>query len=81
MPPAVPDLRRRYPNMTDEERLLRYSFAGSQVDKMVAAGPMQTEYRFETPISVLMAELAKRPRFRYVHIENKEIRLELTSPT
>lgn len=81
LPPAVPDLRRKYPNTTDEERLLRYSFAGSQVDKMVAAGPMQTEYRFETPISMLMAELAKRPRFRSVHIENKEIRLELTSPT
>ena len=34
VPPVVPELRKKYPNMSDEERLLRYSFAGAQVDGM-----------------------------------------------
>lgn len=77
MPPAIPELRRKYPNMSDEERLLRYSFAGTQVDDMLAAGPTQTEYRFETPISKLMSELAKRPKFKYVDIQKGDTRVHL----
>jgi oxaloacetate decarboxylase (Na+ extruding) subunit alpha len=77
LPPAVPELRRKYPGMSDEERLLRYSFAGTQVDEMLAAGTMQTEYRFEAPLVRLLNELAKRPRFRHVYIEKGDFRLEL----
>lgn len=77
LPPAVPELRKKYPSMSDEERLLRYSFAGLQVDEMLTAGPMQTEYRFETPLVRLLSELAKRPKLNHVYIENKGMRLEL----
>ena len=77
MPPAVPELRRKYPHVSDEERLLRYSFAGKQVDDMLAAGPTQTEYRFETPISRLMSELAKRRRFKYVDIQKGDTSVHL----
>jgi oxaloacetate decarboxylase alpha subunit len=38
--PAVPGLRKKYPNMSDEERLLRHLYAGSEVDGLVAAGAM-----------------------------------------
>lgn len=68
--PAVPGLRKKYPNMSDEERLLRYSYAGSQVDEMLAAGPMKTEYHFENPLVRLLEELTKRPRFRHVYLES-----------
>ena len=74
--PAVPALRKTYPNMSDEERLLRYSYAGSQVDEMLAAGPVKTEYSFETPIVRLLKELTKRPRLRHVYIETGGCRLE-----
>jgi len=77
MAPAVGDLRRKYPNISDEERLLRYSFAGTQVDEMLAAGPTQTEYRFETPLAKLISELAKRRQFKYVHIEKGDTRVHL----
>ncbi|MPZ46318.1 MAG: pyruvate carboxylase subunit B [Betaproteobacteria bacterium] len=77
MPPAVPELRRKYPNMSDEERLLRYSFAGTQVDEMLAAGPTRTEYHFQTPIAKLVSELAKRPKFKYVHIQKGDTRVDL----
>jgi oxaloacetate decarboxylase (Na+ extruding) subunit alpha len=77
MPDGVPDLRRRYPNMSDEERLLRYSFAGNQVDEMIAAGPTKTEYRFQTPIAQLLSELARRPRLKRVHIRKGDTSLYL----
>ena len=58
--PAVAALRRRYPGASDDERILRFMFAGTQVDEMLAAGAMKTEYEFENPLVRLMRELAKR---------------------
>ena len=75
--PAVPALRRKYPNMSDEERLLRYSYAGTQVDEMLAAGRMQTEYRFGNPVSRLIQEIAKRPKLARVYIQKKDLLLDL----
>ena len=68
-------LRKKYPNISDEERLLRYLYAGSQVDEMLAAGPINTEYRFEKPMVRLLQEIAKRPRLARVYIEGKGLRL------
>jgi hypothetical protein len=34
--------------------------AGSQVDEMLAAGPMVTEYAFEKPLVRLVRELSQR---------------------
>lgn len=65
--PAVAKLRKQYPNASDDERILRFMFAGSQVDDMLAAGPMRTEYAFEKPLVRLMRELAAR-RVSRVHI-------------
>ncbi|MBI4191033.1 MAG: carboxylase [Betaproteobacteria bacterium] len=75
--PAVPGLRKKYPNVSDEERLLRYSYAGTQVDEMLAAGPIQTEYYFEKPIVRLLNELAKRRKPARIYIEKGSTRLEL----
>lgn len=58
--PAVDKLRRQYPNMSDDERVLRFMFAGNQMDEMLAAGPMQTDYVFEKPIVRLVRELSER---------------------
>lgn len=60
LPPAVDRLRKQYPGMTDDERILRFMFAGAQVDEMLAAGPMRTEYSFEQPVVKLVRELAAR---------------------
>lgn len=66
--PAVPTLRRKYPKLSDEERLLRFCFAGNQVDEMRAAGPMPTNYRFEKPIDTLIREVTRRKSWHYVRI-------------
>jgi oxaloacetate decarboxylase alpha subunit len=75
--PAVPSLRKKYPHLSDEERLLRHLYAGSQVDVMRAAGPMQTEYYFDQPIVRLLKELAKRRNVGRIAISKGPTRLEL----
>ena len=37
LPPAVPELRKKYPNADDDERLLRVMFPGNEVDVMLKA--------------------------------------------
>ena len=75
--PAVPLLRRKYPHASDEERLLRHLYAGSQVDDMRAAGPLQTEYYFDKPIVRLLKELAKRRNPGRIAVSKGATRLEL----
>lgn len=75
--PGVPALRKKYPNMSDEERLLRQAYAGAQVDDMFAAGPIKTVYGFEHPLTRLLKEILKRPKQARVYIENKGFRLEM----
>ncbi len=58
--PARAALIAKYPNMSDDERVLRFMYAGSQVNDMLAAGAMKTEYRFEKPVTRLVRELAAR---------------------
>jgi oxaloacetate decarboxylase alpha subunit len=65
--PGLAKLRKQYPNASDDERALRSMFAGSQVDDMLAAGPMRTDYLFEKPLVRLMRELAERKITR-VHV-------------
>jgi oxaloacetate decarboxylase alpha subunit len=78
--PAVPAMRKQYPGISDEERLLRHLYAGSQVDDMLAAGPLRTRYYFDKPVVRLLKELAKRPRANRVYIEKGDLRIELTTP-
>ncbi|MEY4711214.1 MAG: hypothetical protein RIS88_664 [Pseudomonadota bacterium] len=58
--PAVDALRRQYPEASDDERLLRFMYAGAQVDDMRAAGPMRLDYPFEAPLTALVRGLAER---------------------
>ncbi len=75
--PGVPGLRKKYPDMSDDERLLRYSFAGSQVDQMQAAGPTITHYDFNKPLLHLLNELTKRREYKHVYVQKGPVRLEL----
>ncbi len=75
--PAVPGLRKKYPHISDEERLLRHLYAGSQVDDMLAAGAMRTQYFFDKPLVRLLQELAKRRIAGRVAISKGDLRLEL----
>jgi oxaloacetate decarboxylase alpha subunit len=75
--PGVPALRKKYPNMTDEERLLRHAYAGTQVDDMFAAGPIVTDYSYDVPVVRMIESLLKQPKRARVYVENKSFRMEL----
>lgn len=77
--PVVPALRAQYPAASDEERLLRFMYAGAQVDEMLAAGPTRTEYPFDgrTPLVRLITELARHPRFASISLRMGDLKLEL----
>jgi oxaloacetate decarboxylase (Na+ extruding) subunit alpha len=76
--PGVARLRARYPRASDDDRLLHFMFAGSQVEEMRAAGPMQTEWRPpRAPLVDLVAGLAGRPGIAHARIEKGPLVLEL----
>jgi oxaloacetate decarboxylase (Na+ extruding) subunit alpha len=77
--PAVAALRKKYPNASDEERLLRYMFAGSQVDDMLRGKTSMTqEYQHEHSVVGLLKNLSKRPRIGRVHISRGDFQLEIS---
>lgn len=75
--PAVDGLRRKYPRLSDEERLLRFCFAGKQVDDMRAAGPIRTSYSFERPLERLLKELTHRKSWHHISLEHADLKLSL----
>ena len=75
--PAVPVLRRTYPHASDDERLLRYMYAGSQVDDMLAAEPTRAEYAFERPLVRLIRELTQRRKYRRIYIRQRDLRIDI----
>lgn len=78
--PAVAALRRKYPGITDDERLLRYMFAGSQVDDMLAADTPMDDYQTEHSVVRLIKELGNRPRMGRVRISMNGLNLEIAGP-
>jgi oxaloacetate decarboxylase alpha subunit len=74
--PAVPKLRRQYPDRDDDERLLRFMFAGSQVDEMHAAGPLATEYVWRSKAIQLVAAALESRKAGYVSLATGEVKLE-----
>lgn len=75
--PAVPELRKKYPEASDDERLLRFMFAGSQVDEMLAARPARAEWSAEHPVVKLLEALVKRPKLSRVCVRKGDVLLEL----
>jgi oxaloacetate decarboxylase alpha subunit len=77
-PPAVADLRRLHPRMSDEERLLRFMFLGQQVDDMLAAGPVRTDYDpAAPPIAELIRAAASRNNVGSLSIRTGSYAVEL----
>lgn len=75
--PAIDALRKKYPSANDDECLLRYCLAGNQVDEMLAAGPMRTEYSIRRPLPQLIREISRRRNWHYVRIEGRGLELTL----
>ncbi|MDA8108221.1 MAG: pyruvate carboxylase subunit B [Betaproteobacteria bacterium] len=76
-PPGVAELRRKYPNAGDDERLLRFMFAGPQVDEMIAQVPASLPLAARNPIVHLVQELTRRPKVGRIYISKGDLKLEL----
>jgi len=77
--PAVAELRRKYPNASDDERLLRFMFAGSQVDDMLRDKVPVVDYRHEHSVVALVRHYAQQPKRARIHIERGSFSLEMAS--
>ncbi len=78
LPPALPGLRRTYPNMSDDERLLRYMFPGNEVDEMLAAGQLKVAVPAHGPIPRLIEALSGRPGVMHFDLEKQGTRVAFT---
>jgi oxaloacetate decarboxylase (Na+ extruding) subunit alpha len=76
--PAMPELRQKYPSASDDERLLRYMFSGNEVDDMIAAGPLKTEFSVKTPINRLLTALGERRTVRHFALQKGSEQIALT---
>jgi oxaloacetate decarboxylase (Na+ extruding) subunit alpha len=73
--PALPGLRKVYPNIDDDERLLRFMFAGKEVDEMKAAGALKLTVASRSPAASLIEALAGRPEVRFLEVEKRGARI------
>lgn len=76
--PVVPALRARYPNLSDDERVLRFLFPDEQVDAMLAAQPKVHSFSPEHPLVELVRESGRR-RLGRVHVSQGGLRMDLAS--
>ncbi|MFY0613170.1 MAG: hypothetical protein JXQ99_16685 [Hyphomicrobiaceae bacterium] len=73
--PVVPKLRRQHPNISDDERLLRYFFDKDLVDGAIGSRIDGEEFSVvETPVLHLLKELTKRTTKSQVIIEKAGFR-------
>jgi oxaloacetate decarboxylase alpha subunit len=76
--PALPALRKRYPDADGEELMLRHSFPEAEVAAMRTTPPDETDYSLAgKPFIHLIRELAARPDERHFVIGKPDFRLEM----
>jgi len=79
-PPSPAELRRRFPNVSDEELVLRASMPAEQVDAMRRAGPARLHYNpWMRPVVALLEELVKRPPLAELSVSKPGLELRLRS--
>lgn len=77
--PVVPRLRKQYPNLSDDERLLRYFFDKDLVDTALANTiPTDAVSAARSPVLHLVKELAKRPKKTQVVVEKPGFRFQFS---
>jgi oxaloacetate decarboxylase alpha subunit len=75
--PGRPALERAYPDLDDDERMLRYMFAAQDVDATMAAGPIRITTPLGSPVERLVRGLVERGRVRAFELEHGRTRVAL----
>lgn len=76
--PGRPALEKAYPNLDDDARMLRYMFAGSEVDAMEEAGPIRTTATLGSPVEALLRGLQARSAVTRFDVEYKNTRVAMS---
>lgn len=78
IPPALPGLRKHYPNADEEELLLRRFWPRNLAEAALKAVPDTTDYSIlERPLHFILKEMADRPNLSHVFIEKGDFRIEM----
>jgi len=81
MEPALPGLRKAYPNMSEDERLLRYMFPHDDVNRTMAAKPLRLSVPGNGPVFRLVEALANRPGLAHFELEKGASRITVSRHT
>lgn len=76
--PVIPGLRKRYPNMDDDEMLLRYMYGDARIDGLNPTR-VDDELSAEQPLVELVKGLAKHKRKGRVHVSGADFALSMGS--
>jgi oxaloacetate decarboxylase (Na+ extruding) subunit alpha len=77
--PAVDALRRQYPAADDDERLLRYMLAGTQVDEMLAAKAGGGQYSATSSVVDLVTQLVQRRKPGRIYVRKGDFEFSATT--
>ena len=77
--PALPRLRQRYPDVAEDELMLRALFPDEQVEAMLAAQPKDHRYSVDHPIVELVREAARRGPGERIHVSQTGLKPEIAS--
>ncbi len=70
--PVLPQLRKRYGHLSDDQLLLRFMYGDDKIDALI---PSATDFSVHQPLLELVANLARMPR-RAVHIVSPGFQLD-----
>lgn len=74
----LPKLRKQFPNMPDEEMLLRYIVKGNHVDELIKAGPISTEpYGESNVLTNIVNGITQNKNLKHVQINSDSMKLKL----
>lgn len=79
--PAVEALRKKYPNASDDERLLRFCLIGDHVDQMKSATKIKSEFSVQHPITTLLKNISSRKDWQRITIKKSKFELTIGSST
>lgn len=78
LPPALPGLRKAYPGMSDDERMLRYMFPNDEVNSVIAAGALKVSVPADGPVSRLVEAIGSRSDVQHFALERKGTRISVS---
>jgi oxaloacetate decarboxylase alpha subunit len=76
--PARPMLEKAYPNLSDDERLLRYMFGDSEVNELNSSGPIKLTLNKNKPVEELLKSLINRTSVKAFDVQRGEVRVSIS---